>query len=163
MPLTPWTRRGVPSSSARGARPGGSCGASAGSCCEAGRNLDRDDRRSLRELFTLNRRLAKAYLLQEQLAQLWTYTYEGRLAASWPRGSVPCGGSGCRRSRVGRLLTRHLEDILNCCHEKVPFGKVEAINGNIRAMLRRGRGYRDHEYLLLKVQPATATRRRQAA
>jgi hypothetical protein len=41
---------------------------------------------------------------------------------------------------------------------------VEAINGNIRAMLRRGRGYRDHEYLLLKVQRATATRRlRQAA
>jgi hypothetical protein len=39
-----------------------------------------------------------------------------------------------------------------------PFGTVEAINGNIRAMLRRGRGYRDHEYLLLKVQKATATR-----
>jgi hypothetical protein len=26
-------------------------------------------------------------------------------------------------------------------------------------MLRRGRGYRDHEYLLLKVQKATAERR----
>jgi len=36
-------------------------------------------------------------------------------------------------------------------HEQVPFGTVKAINGNIRAMLRRGRGYRDHEYLLLKV------------
>jgi transposase len=66
--------------------------------------------------------------------------------------------------KLGRLLTRHLEGILNYCHEKVPFGTVEAINGNIRAMLRRGRGYRDHEYLLLKVQRATATRRlRQAA
>ena len=54
---------------------------------------------------------------------------------------------------------RHLTGILNYCHEKVPFGKVEAINGNIRAMLRRGRGYRDHAYLLLKVQKATATRR----
>jgi len=53
----------------------------------------------------------------------------------------------------------HLDGILNYCHEKVPFGKVEAINGNIRAMLRRGRGYRDYEYLLLKVQKATATRR----
>jgi len=49
--------------------------------------------------------------------------------------------------------------ILNYCHEKVPFGTVEAINGNILAMLRRGRGYRDHEYLLLKVHRATATRR----
>jgi hypothetical protein len=45
------------------------------------------------------------------------------------------------------------------CHETVLFGTVEAIKGNMRAMLRRGRGYRDHEYLLLKVHKATATRR----
>ena len=44
--------------------------------------------------------------------------------------------------KLGRMLTRHLDGILNYCHEKVPFGTVEAINGNIRAMLRRGRGYR---------------------
>lgn len=43
------------------------------------------------------------------------------------------------------------DGILAHCHEKVSFGKVEAINGTIRAMLRRGRGYRDHEYLLLNV------------
>ena len=61
--------------------------------------------------------------------------------------------------KLGRMVTRQLDGILNYCHEKVPFGKAEAINGNIRAMLRRGRGYRDHEYLLLKVQKATATRR----
>jgi len=51
----------------------------------------------------------------------------------------------------------------NYCHEKVPFGTVEAINANIRAILRRGRGYRDHEYLRLKVHRAIATRHRQAA
>jgi transposase len=61
--------------------------------------------------------------------------------------------------KVAQLLSRHLDGILAYCHVKVPFGKVEAINGNIRAMLRRGRGYRDHEYLLLKVQKATAERR----
>ena len=60
------------------------------------------------------------------------------------------------------MLT-HLDGILAYCHERVPFGVVEAINGNIRAMLRRGGGYRDHEYLLLKVQRATATRRLQQA
>jgi transposase len=124
----------------------------------------REDRQSLRELFALNRRLAKAYLLKEQLAQLWSYTYEGaarRFLATWLRAlrwqRLPAF------QKLARLLTRHLEGILNYCHEKVPFGKVEAINGNIRAMLRRGRGYRDHDYLLLKVQRATATRRRQAA
>jgi Transposase len=54
---------------------------------------------------------------------------------------------------------QHLDGLLHYCHETVPFGTVDAINGNIRAMLRTGRGYRDDEYLLLKVQKATATRR----
>jgi transposase len=122
-------------------------------------HLDRAERQTLRELFALNRRLAKAYLLRDQLTQLWTYTYEGwarRFLTTWLRAlrwqRLPAF------QKLGRLLTRHLDGILAYCHEKVPFGKVEAINGNIRAMLRRGRGYRDHEYLLLKVQRATATR-----
>jgi len=61
--------------------------------------------------------------------------------------------------KLGRMLTRHLEGIVHYCQEKVPFGTVEAINGNIRAMLRRGQGYRDDEYLLPKVHKATAPRR----
>ena len=127
-------------------------------------HLDGEERQTLHVLFALNRRLAKAYLLKEQLVHLWTYTYEGaarRFLTNWLRAlrwqRLPAF------QKLGRMLTRHLDGILNYCHEKVPFGKVEAINGNIRAMLRRGRGYRDQEYLLLKVQRATATRRRQAA
>jgi transposase len=133
-------------------------------CCSAAGPPWREDRQTLRELFALNRRLAKAYLLRDQLTPLWTYTYEGWArrflttwlrALRWPRRPA--------FQKLGRLLTRHLDGILNYCHEKVPFGTVEAINRNIRAMLRRGRGYRDHEYLLLKVQRATATRRLQQA
>jgi len=126
--------------------------------------LNRADRQTLRALFTLNRRLAKAHLLKEQLAQLWTFTYEGaarRFLTRWLQALRWQRLPAFRQ--LGQLLTRHLEGILNYCHEKVPFGKVEAINGNMRAMLRRGRGYRDHQYLLLKVQRATATRHRQAA
>ena len=124
-------------------------------------DLDGEERDTLRELFAYNRRLAKAYLLKEQLVQLWSYTYEAaalRFLTNWLRAlrwqRLPAF------QKLAALLMRHLTGILNYCHEKVPFGKVEAINGNIRAMLRRGRGYRDHEYLLLKVQKATATRRR---
>ena len=123
-------------------------------------NPDWEERQTLRDLFGLNRRLAKAYLLKEQLAHLWTYTYEGaarRFLTNWllalPWQRLPAF------QKLGGMLMRHLDGILNYCHEKVPFGKVEAINGNIRAILRRGRGYRDHEYLLLKVQKATASRR----
>lgn len=115
----------------------------------------------MNELLALNRRLAKAYLLKEQVARLWDYRYEGaalRFLLAW------LGALRWQRlpafQKVARLLLRHLDGILAYCHDKVPFGVVEAINGNIRALLRRGRGYRDHEYLLLKVQKATAERRR---
>src|SRR6266566_2593091 len=49
-------------------------------------HLDGEERATLRELFALNRRLAKAYLLKEQLAHLWTYTYESaalRFLTNW--------------------------------------------------------------------------------
>lgn len=50
------------------------------------------------------------------------------------------------------MLLRHQEGILNYCRVKVPFGVVEAVNGNIKALLRRGRGYSNLRYLLLKAQ-----------
>ena len=37
-------------------------------------------------------------------------------------------------------------------------GVIEAVNGNIKALLRRGRGYRDMNYLLLKTQRLAATK-----
>lgn len=124
-------------------------------------HLDRAKRGTLTRLFAVNRRLAKAYLLREQLEQLWTYTYEAaarRFLTTWVRAlrwqRLPAF------QKLAKLLYRHLDGLLAYCHEKVPFGVVEAINGNIRSLLRRGRGYRDHEYLLLKVQRFTADGRR---
>ena len=60
--------------------------------------------------------------------------------------------------RLARTLLNHLEGILNYCKIKVPLGVVEAVNGNIKALLRRGRGYRDLDYLLLKAQRLAATK-----
>jgi len=56
------------------------------------------------------------------------------------------------------MLLRHLDGILNYCRTKVPLGIVEAINGNIKALLRRGRGYQNLRYLLLKAQRMAAVR-----
>ena len=56
------------------------------------------------------------------------------------------------------MLVKHLHGILNYCRTKVPMGVVEAINGNIKALLRRGRGYRNLNYLLLKAQRLAATK-----
>src|ERR1700692_2780375 len=60
--------------------------------------------------------------------------------------------------KLARMLLNHLGGILNYCKIKVPMGVVEAVNGNIKALLRRGRGYRDLDYLLLKAQRLAATK-----
>jgi len=124
------------------------------------KNLTRHKRGLLQEAFALNRRLFKAYYLKEQIERLWRYTYEGaarRFFQGWIRSlrwqRLPAF------KKLAGTLARHLEGILSYCRHKVPFGVVEAINANLRAMIRRGRGYRDYEYLILKVQKATAQAR----
>jgi hypothetical protein len=42
---------------------------------------------------------------------------------------------------------------------KVALGVVEAINGNIKTLLRRGRGCKSLRYLLLKARRLAATRK----
>ncbi len=60
--------------------------------------------------------------------------------------------------KLAEMLLDHLDGILNYCRMKVPLGVVEAINGNIKTLLRRGRGYKNLRYLLLKAQRLAATR-----
>jgi transposase len=122
-------------------------------------HLNTNKKRQLNALFALNRRVMKAYLLKESLDRLWSYTYEGamlRYLQSWIdqlrwQRLKPM-------EKLARMLLNHLEGILNYCRTKVPLGVVEAINGNIKALLRRGRGYRDIDYLLLKAQRLAATK-----
>jgi transposase len=122
-------------------------------------HLNTHKKRQLNALFALNRRVMKAYLLKESLDRLWSYTYEGamlRYLQSWIdqlrwQRLKPM-------EKLARLLLDHLEGILNYCRIKVPLGVVEAVNGNIKALLRRGRGYSDLHYLLLKAQRLAATK-----
>jgi len=122
-------------------------------------NLSRQKKQQLNELFALNRRVMKAYLLKESLGRLWKYNYEGamlRYLQSWI--------DQLRWQRLkpmetlAKTILTHLEGILNYCRTKVPMGVVEAVNGNIKALLRRGRGYSDLNYLLLKAQRMAATK-----
>jgi transposase len=50
---------------------------------------------------------------------------------------------------LAQKLLDHLKGILNYCRMKVPLGVVEAVNRNIKALLHRGRGYRNLLYLPL--------------
>lgn len=60
--------------------------------------------------------------------------------------------------KLAQTLLDHLEGILNYCRTKVRMGVVEAVNGNIQSLLRRGRGYKNLHYLLLKAQRMAVTK-----
>jgi len=96
-------------------------------------NLDRSKKRQLNQLFALNRRVMKAYLLKESLAGLWGFIYEGAMLRylqswiaqlRWQRlAPMP---------KLAHMLLNHLEGILNYCRTKIPLAVVEAVNGNDR-------------------------------
>ena len=122
------------------------------------KNLEPKQRGVLNQLFQLNRRVFKAYLLKESLEQLWNYRYEGAMAnylkrwldqLRWQR--LPSF------QKLAATLIDHIDGILNYCRTKVRFGVVEAINGNIRMLINRGRGYKNMRYLLLKAKRMAAT------
>jgi transposase len=122
------------------------------------KNLAKNQRGVLNRVFHLNRRVFKAYLLKESLEHLWDYRYEGAMLnylqkwidqLRWQR--LPSF------QKLAEMLLKHLGGILNYCRTKVRFGVVEAINGNIRMLINRGRGYKNMRYLLLKAKRMVVT------
>ena len=90
-------------------------------------------------------RVFKAYILKESLEGLWNYRYRGAMLnylnkwmdqLRWQR-LVPF-------EKLAQMLLKHVDGIANYCETKVRFGVVEAVNGNIRMLINRGRGYKNH-------------------
>ena len=58
--------------------------------------------------------------------------------------------------RLHDSILNHREAILSLAELRPPVGRIEALNNNWETLVRRGRGYRDLSYLLLKLRFATA-------
>ena len=122
-------------------------------------NLDSGKKRQLNTLFAMNRRVLKAYLLKESLDRLWTYHYEGAMLRYLENRLDQLRWQRLKPfEKLAQMLLDHLEGILNYCRTKVSMGVVEAVNGNIKSLLRRGRGYRNLHYLLLKARRMAVTK-----
>jgi transposase len=122
-------------------------------------NLDSGKKQQLNTLFAINRRVLKAYLLKESLDRLWTYTYEGAMLRYLQNWLDQLRWQRLKPfEKLAQMLLDHLEGILNYCRTKVSMGVVEAVNGNIKSLLRRGRGYQNLHYLLLKAQRMAVTK-----
>ena len=118
------------------------------------RNLTLAGRKALKVLFNANKRLYKAYLLKESFEQLWSYQspvwarrffFNWREALRWQRLQA--------YEEFANLIDSHWDGIVSYCHadNKVALGFVEGLNNKIRVIQRRAYGFRDEDYLRLKI------------
>jgi hypothetical protein len=58
--------------------------------------------------------------------------------------------------KLHESLKAHLDEIVALGEHHPPTGPIEALNNNWETLVRRGRGYRNHAYLLAKLRFITA-------
>jgi transposase len=117
-------------------------------------NLTTEGRQSLKLLLRANRRLNTAYLLKESFSQLWDYKTEG-----WARHFFENWKAQLKWQRLkpfekfAEMIERHWNGIAAYSkpENKVALGFVEGLNNKIRVIQRRAYGFRDEEYLKLKI------------
>lgn len=117
-------------------------------------NLTLDGRRALRKLLKANKRLNTAYVLKESFGQLWSYTSE-----AWARKFFDNWKDALKWQQLKpyeqfvKLIERHWDGIATFCklEDKVSLGFVEGFNNKIRVIQRRAYGFRDDDYLRLKI------------
>ena len=120
-------------------------------------NLSLDGRRALKKLLQANRRLNTAYVLKERFGQLWDYRTERGARAFFERWKDRLKWQRLEPyQKFAELIESHWEGIASYCHpeNKVSLGLVEGINHKIRVLQRRAYGYRDEDYLNLKIVAA---------
>jgi transposase len=111
------------------------------------------DRVQLRRLFALNGKLGRAYQVVEELrAVLHAPDRESMSDGLWhvlyrteKRSNVPM-------RKLHDSLLEHFDEIVALGEHHPPTGRIEALNNNWETLVRRGRGYRNHDYLLRKLR-----------
>ena len=125
-------------------------------------NLHQKGRDALQLLLAANKRLNTAYVLKESFGQLWDYNVAGwarRFFDNW------CDSLRWQRLRpyekFARMVEDHWDGIVSYCQQnnKVALGFVEGLNNKIRTIQRKAYGFRDEEYLRLKILTCTLPKR----
>ena len=84
-------------------------------------NLSSTKRQELTQLFAMNRKIFKAYLLKESLERLWAYRYEGAMVNYLHRWIDQLRWQRLKPfQKLAEMLVGHLDGILNYCRTKVP-------------------------------------------
>lgn len=109
-------------------------------------------REALDAILAASPRLFKAHLLKESFGHLWDYTYKGCARRFWEDWKAQLKWSRLEPYRkFVKMIESRFDGILAYCDKKVSLGYVESANLKARNVIRRAYGYRDKDYMKLKV------------
>lgn len=115
-------------------------------------NLEKDAARRLERRLKINQPLQCAYLLKEELGELWQQD-DGRRAWAFLREwAAKATASGIHQLQaMAKPLLRQAKRILSFYHTGLTTGKMEGINRKIRGLLASAFGFRDDDFLKLRL------------
>lgn len=125
-------------------------------------NLDerKSEQQRLAEALRLNRPLATAYYLKEDLRQIWLQPNKRtarRVLRDWIARARATGIRILRQ--FAGTLEEHQEGILNYYHYRISTGPLEGTNNKIQLMKRQAYGFRDQQFFKLKILGIHETKR----
>jgi transposase len=124
-------------------------------------NLDprKKEPQRLQRALRLNEPLAIVYYMKEDLRQIWLQGNKA-LARRFLEEWLACArASGIRMlEKFADTLEEHQKGILNYYDYRISTGPLEGTNNKIQLMKRQAYGYRDHEFLKLKILAIHETR-----
>jgi transposase len=124
-------------------------------------NLDdaKDERTRLKEALDLNKPLATAYYLKEDLRQFWEQTDWVAASKFLERWCAKAEASGIRLLQTfAKTLLGHRTGLLAWYHHPISTGPLEGVNNKIKLLQRRAYGYRDMELFKLRILSLHITR-----
>lgn len=113
------------------------------------------DRVRLSELLAANQALFTAYVLKEDLKQLWGYHSPEAARQAWQDWHTRAMASGLAPLiRFARWLHFAADYIVNHARYPLHSGLLEGMNNKIKVLKRMAYGYRDDAYFFLKIRAA---------
>src|SRR3954466_526216 len=120
---------------------------------------EKDEKPRLEEALKLNRPLATAYYLKEDLRRFWDQPGK-RFATAFLNDWIKrAEASGIKiLQQMAKTLAWHRSGLLAYCDVRITSGPMEGTNNKIKTMKRQAYGFRDKEFFKLKILAIHETR-----
>ena len=115
-------------------------------------NEDKNEKERLEEALNLNKPLATAYYLKEDLRQIWSQVCRSdaeTILFDWIKKAQSTGIAMLKK--FAKTLAGHAFGILNYYDYPISTGPLEGTNNKIKTLQRQAYGYRDMEFFKLKI------------